>query len=202
VFGRINEEPEVQGGTGHDRRFPRTVGPADLHYGRAWAVRAQCAAVLNEAYATHPERFVRQPPTPPALPEVAWINKPEEGPLAQYFVEEGLIELDTRRVAGGTLTDPMTAIVADDALKALGAESAGPEHLDDGQGSRLDLLVVLGCHYTNTPLAINGQFTAVLDGGPIALMAANTLSFERVTAIARHEDRSRRDRADVRRCCG
>jgi putative transposase len=51
-------------------------------------VRAQRAAVLKEAYTAHPERFVRQPPTPPALPEVARINKPEEGPLAQYFVEE------------------------------------------------------------------------------------------------------------------
>ena len=30
------------------------------------------------AYAAHPERFVRKAPEPPALPSVAWINKPEE----------------------------------------------------------------------------------------------------------------------------
>jgi putative transposase len=62
--------------------------PADVHYGRAEGVRAQRALVLEEAYAAHPERFVRKPPTPPALPEVAWINKPEAGPPGQYFLEE------------------------------------------------------------------------------------------------------------------
>jgi putative transposase len=52
--------------------------PADVHTGRAALVRAQRAEVLAGAYAAHPERFVRQPPTPPALPNVAWINKPED----------------------------------------------------------------------------------------------------------------------------
>jgi putative transposase len=39
-------------------------------------VRAARAAVLQAAYAAHPERFVRTMPVPPALPEAAWINKP------------------------------------------------------------------------------------------------------------------------------
>jgi putative transposase len=52
--------------------------PADVHYGRAQLVQAQRAAVLEAAYAAHPERFVRKPPTPPQLPTAAWINKPEE----------------------------------------------------------------------------------------------------------------------------
>ena len=52
--------------------------PADVHYGRAELVQAQRATVLDAAYAAHPERFVREPPTPPQLPTVAWINKPEE----------------------------------------------------------------------------------------------------------------------------
>ncbi len=30
------------------------------------------------AYAAHPERFVRKAPEPPALPTVAWMNRPEE----------------------------------------------------------------------------------------------------------------------------
>ena len=34
--------------------------------------------VLNAAYAAHPERFVRKAPTPPELPTVAWMNRPEE----------------------------------------------------------------------------------------------------------------------------
>jgi putative transposase len=52
--------------------------PADVHYGRAQAIREQRGAVLLDAYGNHPERFVRQIPTPPALPAAAWINKPEE----------------------------------------------------------------------------------------------------------------------------
>ena len=50
--------------------------PADVHTGRAAAVRAQRAEVLAAAYAAHPERFVRKPPQPPALPAPAWINRP------------------------------------------------------------------------------------------------------------------------------
>jgi putative transposase len=49
-----------------------------MHYGRAEAIREQRGVVLLDAYATHPERFVRKIPTPPALPAVAWINQPEE----------------------------------------------------------------------------------------------------------------------------
>jgi putative transposase len=54
--------------------------PADVHYGRAELVRAQRADVLTAAYAEHPERFVRKPPEPPALPTVVWINQPKEDP--------------------------------------------------------------------------------------------------------------------------
>jgi putative transposase len=52
--------------------------PADVHYGRAEAIREQRGVVLLDAYAKHPERFVRKIPTPPVLPVVAWINQPEE----------------------------------------------------------------------------------------------------------------------------
>lgn len=52
--------------------------PADVHYGRAELVREQRGQVLNAAYAAHPERFVRKAPSPPELPTVAWINRPEE----------------------------------------------------------------------------------------------------------------------------
>jgi putative transposase len=52
--------------------------PADVHYGRAAAVRQQRAGVLDAAYVAHPERFVRKPPQPPTLPATAWINKPQE----------------------------------------------------------------------------------------------------------------------------
>jgi len=52
--------------------------PADVHYGRAELVRQQRAVVLNAAYAEHPERFVRKPPEPPALPTAVWINEPKQ----------------------------------------------------------------------------------------------------------------------------
>ena len=54
--------------------------PADVHYGRAAAVRARRQLVLDAAYTTHPERF-RRPPSAPRVPEATWINRPEETPL-------------------------------------------------------------------------------------------------------------------------
>ncbi len=57
--------------------------PADVHFGRAAAAQLVRGRVLQQAYATHPERFVRHAPVPPTLPGPAWINKPAEVPLAQ-----------------------------------------------------------------------------------------------------------------------
>jgi len=51
--------------------------PAVVHYGRAEQIHAKRADVLDAAYAANPERFVRKPPVPPALPTAAWINKPD-----------------------------------------------------------------------------------------------------------------------------
>jgi putative transposase len=50
--------------------------PADVHYGRAEQILAARQQVLDGAYVTHPERFVRKPPTPARLPEQVWINQP------------------------------------------------------------------------------------------------------------------------------
>ena len=54
--------------------------PATVHYGQADAVLAARQAVLTAAHAAHPERFVRQPPRPLALPSEVWINPPADGP--------------------------------------------------------------------------------------------------------------------------
>jgi putative transposase len=51
---------------------------ADVHHGRATAIRAARAGVLATAYHNHPERFVRKPPAPPKLPGTSWINQPEK----------------------------------------------------------------------------------------------------------------------------
>jgi putative transposase len=50
--------------------------PAAVHHGQAKALHAERQRVLDAAYAATPERFVRRPPRPPALPDAAWINKP------------------------------------------------------------------------------------------------------------------------------
>jgi len=62
----------------HDHRHSGIglMTPAAVHYGRAAELHAKRADVLAEAYARTPERFVRRPPRPPALPTAAWINKP------------------------------------------------------------------------------------------------------------------------------
>jgi len=56
--------------------------PAAVHHGRAEQIRAERARVLDLAYARTPERFVKRPPRPPALPAAAWINKPETEEVA------------------------------------------------------------------------------------------------------------------------
>ncbi len=52
--------------------------PENLHYGRAENVTTTRQQALDAAYAAHPERFVRRRPTPPAIPEAAWINPPQD----------------------------------------------------------------------------------------------------------------------------
>jgi putative transposase len=49
---------------------------SDVHHGHAEQVHAARSRVLDAAYASHPERFVRKLPAPPSLPATAWINQP------------------------------------------------------------------------------------------------------------------------------
>jgi putative transposase len=50
--------------------------PAMVHSGQAERVRTYRTAVLDDAYAAHPERFVHGKPTPPTVPNAVWINPP------------------------------------------------------------------------------------------------------------------------------
>jgi putative transposase len=54
--------------------------PYAVHHGLASQITAARQDTLHAAYARHPERFVRQPPRPPSLPEAAWINPPVKKP--------------------------------------------------------------------------------------------------------------------------
>lgn len=56
--------------------------PADVHHGNAADRPAQRQTVLNQAYAAHPERFVRGKPTPLALRPIVYINRPQELEMA------------------------------------------------------------------------------------------------------------------------
>jgi putative transposase len=57
--------------------------PAAVHFNHAEGIQVERARVLQAAYAAHPERFVRQAPVPPPLPQPAWINRPVEVSPAQ-----------------------------------------------------------------------------------------------------------------------
>ncbi len=70
--------------------------PADVHFGRTAAVLDQRQGVLAQAYAEHPERFVRGMPVPLQPPPQVWINQPATDgqevvrpPLSEPTVEEG-----------------------------------------------------------------------------------------------------------------
>jgi putative transposase len=52
--------------------------PASVYHGTADEIRAHRTNVLNAAYTAHPERFVRGQPTPPPLPDIVYINPPQE----------------------------------------------------------------------------------------------------------------------------
>ena len=52
--------------------------PADVHYGRAAALHEARSAVLADAYAAHPERFVKGPPRAALVPSEVWINEPRK----------------------------------------------------------------------------------------------------------------------------
>ena len=50
--------------------------PEQVHFGNADQVIARRTSVLNTAWTTHPERFVKGVPKPKPLPEAVWINPP------------------------------------------------------------------------------------------------------------------------------
>lgn len=53
--------------------------PAMVHGGQMVEQVAARQQVLDEAYAAHPERFVRGCPRPPEVPAAVWINPPSTG---------------------------------------------------------------------------------------------------------------------------
>ena len=51
--------------------------PDQIHFGQADIIYAARQTTLDTAFLSTPERFVRQPPTPPQIPTAVWINPPK-----------------------------------------------------------------------------------------------------------------------------
>ena len=79
--------------------------PQDVHYGRAPQMLAARGAVLDAAYAAHPERFVRRPPRPAALPAAVWINPPTSGTL-ETTLPRKVTSQEAQGSTGRTPPDP------------------------------------------------------------------------------------------------
>ena len=62
--------------------------PEVVHTQCAEQVRDLRQRTLDVAYAAHPERFVRKPPQPPALPTEVWINPPPKAESARADSEK------------------------------------------------------------------------------------------------------------------
>jgi putative transposase len=54
--------------------------PEMMHRGQVDRITTLRQEVLLTAYQHHPERFVRRPPRPPAVPSAVWINPPRQLP--------------------------------------------------------------------------------------------------------------------------
>jgi putative transposase len=69
--------------TKHHHSALGLLTPQDVHYGRAQQLITHRQHILNQAYARHPERFIRKPPQAPQLPQAVWINPPTKADQQQ-----------------------------------------------------------------------------------------------------------------------
>ena len=78
--------------------------PATVHGGQAAATIAARQEVLVAAYQTHPERFVRGTPKPPALPTAVWINPPT---VAEPGMEQPSVLRDRTQLSVADSSQPI-----------------------------------------------------------------------------------------------
>ena len=65
--------------------------PEQVHFGNADQVIAGREAVLREAWAAHPDRFVSGEPKPKPLPEAVWINPPTPSNRSAAKISSGCL---------------------------------------------------------------------------------------------------------------
>jgi putative transposase len=111
LFGWYNHE--------HHHTALALLTPAVVHAGRAAAVLAERQAVLDAAYAAHPERFRKGPPQAGTLPPEVWINRPNE-------VEGVLVLPDYAAGRPATGPDPAAEIVLPGGAPGSRAAAVGP----------------------------------------------------------------------------
>ena len=64
--------------------------PENVHYGKAEFITNLREKVLLSAFEAHPDRFVSRIPTPPLVPDSAWINKPKSQGLPASPDDDGM----------------------------------------------------------------------------------------------------------------
>jgi len=79
--------------------------PAVVHYGQADEVRAKRQRVLDEAYAAHPERFVKGRPIAPKEPDQVWINPPQLATVTNSAPAEVQSGTEASSIVGPTSSD-------------------------------------------------------------------------------------------------
>jgi len=84
--------------------------PAVVHFGQAATVRAHRQQVLADAYAAHPERFVKGRPQAPDLPTAVWINPPVKKSTRQDVLGTTIVTpVDLQDPLFSSPGDPSTA---------------------------------------------------------------------------------------------
>ena len=119
------------------------VTPAMLHYGQAQQLVAARQATLGNAYAAHPERFVKGPPKPPELPSEVWINPPRDKHEDQATEKKRLPEINCPQKPDASLTHPRPGYPS---------SSCVPAELDSVSPSKEDVNVIASAeqHPLNT----------------------------------------------------
>ncbi len=82
--------------------------PADVHTGRHLTLDRTRQRALDDAYAAHPERFVRGRPSTPSLAEEIWINRPTESTIT-IAPSIPLTLPGGRGIQGGGASSPLVA---------------------------------------------------------------------------------------------
>jgi len=68
---------------GHHHAGIGLMTPDQIHFGQADTIPAARQTVLDAAFPSTPERFVRKRPKPPQIPTAVWINPPKQTEPAQ-----------------------------------------------------------------------------------------------------------------------